>query len=477
MSLTVVIRIDRRDAGEYSGQRSHDHRIGTKEHPIPGYVDQSRTHLNSTFWVAPECSGMHLKNEALKHKARERAALNYAKALKSKDPQSIKLAWSAKQACRQKYSRGGVVAYSILVGFGYEAQKIIDQLEYAEQDHLFEQAVMDVANAMNVEVVSLVVHRDETATHCQAQTTSVTFKGAKVRMQPSDCARLQDIGARPFAHLGIKRGTPKAERQSKGDEWNKINHRTVKRLHEDLPREIAQKEQELAMVQEMYQKQQAKLDALLKEYKNAHLVLQKTVAEEAQFRNTLEQALADGRKILGQPYKVVTETGTMGLFSKTESRHLYTKKDLEDVIHSAAVREYSKAKAKENAFAARELILKGEIEDVRRQAKENHLQVDAVTLKAQLCTETLNYVILKAFQEFPKLAEANLDSHVESLVNRGYLLGEIRDAVAETAVERHVGEACKQIEGEPDQEELSEDDFFEVAEQPVPKKPGGPKFS
>ncbi|MGE4443051.1 MAG: hypothetical protein AB7D27_16425 [Desulfomicrobium sp.] len=386
MSLTVVIRIDRRDAGEYSGQRSHDHRIGTKEHPIPGYVDQSRTHLNSTFLVAPECSGMHLKNEALKHKARERAALNYAKALKSKDPQSIKLAWSAKQACRQKYSRGDVVAYSLLIGFGYEAQKIIDQLEYTEQDRLFVQAVMDVAHAMDVEVVSLVVHRDETATHCQAQTTAVTFKGSKVRMQPSDCARLQDIGARPFAHLGIKRGIPKAERQSKGDKWNKINHRTVKRLHEDLPREIAQKEQELAMVQEVYQKQQAKLAVLMKEYENAQSLLQEIVAEVERYHN-IEGEL----------------------------------------------------RAWEEAVAARESNLEREIEPVR-------LELAEVKRKAELCTGALDELIFYAVQADPDLAKEHLDPYVERRIKQGFNYEEINDAVVGTMVENQIGEACRRVE-------------------------------
>lgn len=386
MSLTVITRIDRRDAGEFSGQRAHDHRIGSQEHPIPGYVDQSRTHLNSTILVAPECSGMHLKNEALKHKARERAALNYAKALKSKDPQSIKLAWSAKQACRQKYSRGDVVAYSLLIGFGYEAQKIFDQLEYTEQDRLFVQAVMDVAHAMDVEVVSLVVHRDETATHCQAQTTAVTFKGSKVRMQPSDCARLQDIGARPFAHLGIKRGIQKMERQSHGDEWNKINHRTVKRLHEDLPREIAQKEQELAMVQEMYQKQQAKLAVLMKEYENAQSLLQEIVAEVERYHN-IEGEL----------------------------------------------------RAWEEAVAARESNLEREIEPVR-------LELAEVKRKAELCTGALDELIFYAVQADPDLAKEHLDPYVERRIKQGFNYEEINDAVVGTMVENQIGEACRRVE-------------------------------
>lgn len=468
MSLTVITRVERRNAGEYSGQRAHDHRIGTEEHPVPSYVNQSRTYLNSTFLVAPECSGMHLKNEALKHKARERAALNYAKALKSKDPQSIKLAWNAKQACRQKYSRGGVVAYSLLIGFGYEAQKIIDQLEYAEQDRLFEQAVMDIAHAMDVDVVSLVVHRDETATHCQAQTTAVTFKGSKVRMQPSDCARLQDIGARQFAHLGIKRGIPKAERQSRGDEWNKINHRTVKRLHEDLPREIAQKEQELTMVQESFRKEQAKLAVLIKEYKTTQALLQEASAEVGRFHNILEQAQSDAkRKIIARSFEVVKEPGKRILYPKTEFQHLYTKKDLQDFSRSVAVNAFAKVKAREEALAAKESIFKREIEGIRRQALVDREQVEAVTLKAQLCKETLVRMILYAVQEHPELSEINFDSHVESQMQRGYLLDDIHNAVIGTPVEKQVDEACKRIKDELD----------ETLDQPNRKKMDGPKLS
>ena len=393
MSLTVISRIERRDAGEYSGQRVHDHRIETKEHPMPSYVDQSRTHLNSTFMVAPECSEMHLRNEALKHKARERAALNYANALASNDTEATKKAWGEKQTCRQKYSRGNVKAYSLLIGFGYEAQKIIDQLEYSEQDRLFELAVMEVARAMDVEVVSLVVHRDETATHCQAQTSAVTFKGSKVRMQPSDCARLQDIGARIFAHLGIKRGTPKAERQAKGDEWNKINHRTVKRLHEDLPREISQKEQELAIVQELCQKEQAKLTVLLKEYENVQSLLQGTVAEVERYHN-----------IVGE------------------------------------------LRAWEEAVAARESNLEREIESVRQQAHVNRLELAEVKRKSELCTGALDEMIFFAVRAYPDLAEEHLDPYVEWRMGQGFNLEEIYDAAVGTSVEKQVGEACRRVE-------------------------------
>ena len=412
MSLTVVTRIDRRDAGECSGQRAHDLRIGTKEHPVPSYVDQSRTHLNSTFLVAPECAEMHLRNETLKLKARERAALNYANALKSNDPQAIKKAWGEKQACRQKYSRSDVVAYSLLIGFGYEAQKIIDQLEFAEQDRLFEQAAMDVALAMDVELVSLVVHRDETATHCQALTTAVTFKGSKVRMQPSDCARLQDIGARPFRHLGIKRGTPKAERQAKGDEWNKINHRTVKRLHEDLPREIAQKEQDLAMVQEMCQKQQAKLTVLLKEYDNAQSLLQETVAEVERYHN-----------IAGE------------------------------------------LRAWEEAVAVRESNLEREIESVRQQVQLDRLELAGIKRKSELCTGALDEMIFFAVQAYPDLAEEQFDPYVEWRIEQGFNFEEIYDAVVGTSVEKQVGEACRRVEERRNQ----------VSEQLQPKN-FGPKL-
>lgn len=366
---------------------------------MPSYVDRSRTHLNSTFMVAPECSEMHLRNEALKHRARESAALRYASALKSNDTLAIKNAWSEKQACRQKYSRSDVVAYSLLIGFGYEAQKIIDQLGYAEQDRLFEQAVMDVAHAMDVDVVSLVVHRDETTTHCQAQTTAVTFKGSKVRMQPSDCARLQDIGARPFAHLAIKRGTPKAERQAKGDEWNKINHRTVKRLHEDLPREIAQKEQELAMLQEIYQKEQAKLSVLLKEYENAQSLLQKTVAEVERYHN-----------IVGE------------------------------------------LRAWEEAVATRESNLEREIESVRQQAQLDRVELVKVKRKSELCTGALDEMIFFAVRAYPDLAEEHFDPYVEWRIEQGFNLEEIYDAVVGTSVEKQVGEACRRMEAKLNQD-------------------------
>tara|TARA_R110000851_G_scaffold35316_1_gene92954 strand:- start:369 stop:1124 length:756 start_codon:yes stop_codon:yes gene_type:complete len=94
-------------------------------------------------------------------------------------------------------------------------------------------------------------------------------------IKPADTRALQDTAAAAWEDLGITRGKPKAERIADGEPVSAWRHRTVKQLHEDLPREI-----------EDLQAQRDRLAAQL------HKDTQR--AESA--REKLDQASADAKK-------------------------------------------------------------------------------------------------------------------------------------------------------------------------------------
>ena len=279
MSMTVITRIDGLSARQYVGQRAHDLRVeeedigdeqeaqeapSKRRHLVPDYVDSTRSHLNTVFIPEPDVpdhEGLHALNEGLKIAAKERTAAAYAAAKASGDEEATKAAWKAKQACRQRYKRTDIAAYAVYIGFGAEAQPIFEALDPAEQDRLFQEAIEAVRQDMGAELVSAVVHRDEYTPHLQLLFTAVTTAGAKVRYKPDDCSRLQDIAAQPFAHLGFRRGTPKEERQARGETTATTKHKSVNQLRRELPRQLAQAQAALAAAESSVEQVQAQLQA------------------------------------------------------------------------------------------------------------------------------------------------------------------------------------------------------------------------
>lgn len=76
---------------------------------------------------------------------------------------------------------------------------------------------------------------------------------------------LQDITALYFRDLGFERGKPKEERLAEGEPYWKIISRDVKTLHEDLPKEIAFKKEELKFVTDLLLSLNGEKEKLLEE--------------------------------------------------------------------------------------------------------------------------------------------------------------------------------------------------------------------
>jgi hypothetical protein len=450
--MTTIIRVDKLSAGEYSGQRAHDLRLETATHSIPPYVERSKTQQNSVLVEHIPLPDLHARNEELKQKAKDAAHQNYLAALSSSSPKAIEEARKQKQACRQKYSPSGVVGYSGLIGFGVEAQRVFSRLAPEEQDSYFKASAEALAAEMDVELVGLVVHRDESSIHAQFVTSAVTHRGTKVRLQPEDCSMLQDIGCKPFSRLGFKRGIKKEEREKSGDEKNKTVNRSVKQLHEDLPREIKQAEQALLAAQE------------------AAITAQELLAAKMQEVDRLRKVLAQAKWVAEQSrppvqtFEVVTGPGPFGIGKRTEPARLYTPEELAAYGRTVAFKAAREIIAKEKSVEARESALQREIDafkaDLMAALKKREQSLSLRETKLQIAVDlrsgALDAFARLALADHPDLVGADATSLVASWVEQGHYLAEIRSAVAGSAVEAIVGRACDQVQERLDAEQEQE---------------------
>jgi hypothetical protein len=193
---------------------------------IPDYVDQSRTHLNSVIIEPP-------------------------------DPATVRaeIAEHRQQAGQQKLRADARTTIGGIITFGKEAQPIIEALPREEQDAIFLREARRVAKEADRPLLGLVVHRDESAIHAHFTLRGYKLENGKEvapRLSRTDLQRIQDAAAQEVAHLGIERGVSRAIREARGDDRAKVVHRSVKELHEALPREIeAVQAHKLAIEQEV----------------------------------------------------------------------------------------------------------------------------------------------------------------------------------------------------------------------------------
>jgi hypothetical protein len=203
MSMTVSVRIKPMKSGAISGQVSHDFRHGHQ----PGYVDSSRTHLNSS-----SCDVPTVPSDLIEH---------------------------ARKKCKSKPRSDWSPAWSGIITWGTDAQRVIQALPTVEQDALYQQIAQRIADQLGVDVHHVAVHRDESAPHAHFMICGISnITGKSIRPKPADMKRLQDLAGGCCAHLNITRGIEKTVRIERGEDYSKTINRSVKQLHQDLPREI-----------------------------------------------------------------------------------------------------------------------------------------------------------------------------------------------------------------------------------------------
>lgn len=220
-SKSISVRVQPNSGRKGAGQRKHDLRDPAA---TPDYVEPSRSALNSVIIEPP----------------------------KSEDVRA-EIAANRLTAGQQQLRPDARTTIAGILTFGKDAQPIIENLPKASQDELFERLAQRVAREASRPLLGLVVHRDESAIHAHFTLRGYELKDGREiapRFTPSDLQRLQDVVAFEVAHLGIERGTPKAQRIERGESRAQIVHRTVAELHNDLPKERAAEAAKLKDVQE-----------------------------------------------------------------------------------------------------------------------------------------------------------------------------------------------------------------------------------
>jgi len=206
MSNSISVRVAPITAEQYAGQRDHDMRLGSP----PGYVDPARSHRNSVIVPAPDIATVEARLTEVKKAS----------------------------PCRQKVLPKNI-GYTGVLTFSRDAQARITGLSSDEIDRRITESVRAIAAAHHVDVISLAVHRDESAVHAHYVLSSVkTDTGRTLRLKKRDTSAMQDIAAQAWADLGISRGRRIADRIKAGEDPSKTIHRSVARLHADLPAEL-----------------------------------------------------------------------------------------------------------------------------------------------------------------------------------------------------------------------------------------------
>lgn len=212
MSKAISVRTEPVSGRKYAGQRRHDLRDPKQ---TPDYVDRTRTHENSVIIEPPNA-------ETIRKEIEEQRKVMGQQKLRTDARTTI---------------RG-------IITFGTEAQRIFERLPPNRQDALYQRIAARISKETGHTLLGLVVHRDEAAPHAhyvlRGYRRDADGKEQPWRHGKEMMRRIQDIAAEEVRHLGIQRGTPKEQRIARGEDAAKFVHRSVKQLHEDLPKELDQ---------------------------------------------------------------------------------------------------------------------------------------------------------------------------------------------------------------------------------------------
>ncbi|BBP01584.1 plasmid recombination protein [Sulfuriferula nivalis] len=365
MSKTISVRVAPMSGRASGGQRDHDLRNPKK---TPDYVDQSKKHLNSVIIKTPRPSTI-----------RDEIAAN-------------RLA-----AGQQKLRADASTTIAGIITFGTEAQATIQNLPKHAQDDLFKKVATRVARESKRDLLGLVVHRDESAIHAHFTLRGYRLENGREqapRLTPTDLKRLQDVVAEEVKHLGIERGTPKAERQARGDSLDKIIHRSVAELHADLPKELAALSEKrdyyavlLAKAETKLQTETAKAEALEKRisvYEHRISDLSQTIEQKElrlkQIEASQEKRASDYLKSIKAPLEpmktvrveVIESKGL--LTTKTNEYNVISVDEAKRYVAQVEAREQAMSRQLIEVFDAgneKERELKAKIEEIKDVIKND----------------------------------------------------------------------------------------------------------
>lgn len=355
----AMVRAEVRSARGYANQRAHDLRLG----PQPAYVDGSRSHLNRIVMEPPTAPEMRKIVEE------RRAQRETSRALKSN-------------------ARIAVVG---VIGFGIEAARLFAQLTPEQQDKAVLEAGQRIAEIANTTMVGAVIHLDETSTHAHLSFCGYDLDGVPLSstMKRGMLTKFQDVLAQVMSEHcpGIERGNSRWDRIKAGADFSDTVHKSVRELHEDLPKDIAEKREELEQVSAEIPKlenrvaeMQARVDKLENEEKQRELTATK-VKRLRTYRSRLTDRIGDLRGARDELNRLTAEIeAKQKLVTDLERRA--------DQAEERAARATERAQeAKQTASAAEERKSEVEASVAALEAEKAALDADVSTLiadKAQL---------------------------------------------------------------------------------------------
>ncbi len=412
---------------------------------MPKYVDNSRSDDNSVVIPAPSESYVKKRcNELRDLQPHERAAKHTA-----------------------------AISTSGIITFSHEAQPIIMALSVEEQDAMYRDVAERIAARLDTDLISLSVHRDESAPHAHFSMIAVNKEGIPISkaVHVSGMRELQDIAGRVMAERGlpITRGKPKQQRIDDGEpEWRWM-YRNVKQLYEDIPKEIdeilerkwaIEKEAEEAVKKrdrnmQLVTKSQEKLDAgngdvdklekRITTYNNRIAAQESTLETLQREVSAIDKALAEKRK------RVEATRNTMPAPSGFRIPMLDVAVLTNPDSYADAVAEYAAEQARIATAAERESLTAREVSLVKRlgavERKEVSMKVredslnereskldqrDANTVESRSKLQTLQARFINMTSKIGKLMGADrklLTDDIEKHVLNSKSLDELRSNV------------------------------------------------
>lgn len=254
-SMAISIRFEHRAQVPMASRYRHDLRKG----PQPWYILMHRSSENSE--IVPYTTIRDLKQLCVERREQRQM--------------------------RRAMKSTAAIGSSFLISFGKGLQPHVEALSVDQQDALYKAVADAVADRLGNQVVGLVAHRDESAPHAHGVLPAVGPDGrpmSKVitRRVASEIQQIAEDATRPFLPM-IGPRKKKGDRIYDGDDPVTIYHRSVRQLHDDLPRELAAIRQRAAEAQ-------SDLNQLNEKTMQVRIDAEAAAARLAQLRTDVEAA-------------------------------------------------------------------------------------------------------------------------------------------------------------------------------------------
>ncbi len=219
---TLSVRVKFKTVRQATGQHQHNDR--TK---VPSYSDPSLIGMNKTLKAFPTETYTKRNGDEV---VREVKMRSMADDIESRYKDAIGRKWQS-NSC---HFIDGILTFSSEADLSDKAA-----LDKCALDTMG--ALIKKHELREDALIEMVRHEDETRPHYHFLLLNqrLNMTSARRSFDRDACVELQDLAGKQFASMEIHRGTPKQERIDNDEPIHKYINRTVKQLHEDLPKEVA----------------------------------------------------------------------------------------------------------------------------------------------------------------------------------------------------------------------------------------------